>query len=63
MRVAVSLGSGAAAEECGMDRQTVNRIENAHQAPGLDTLIRVAEALAVSLPDLVQEPGSVLPSG
>ncbi|WP_413799931.1 helix-turn-helix domain-containing protein [Streptomyces iranensis] len=46
-----------------LKRQAVNRIEQGHQAPGLDTLLRIGAALPVSLPDLVQKPGSVLPSG
>ncbi|WP_078505233.1 helix-turn-helix domain-containing protein [Streptomyces violaceusniger] len=37
-----------------MDRQSVNRIEQGHQAPGLDTLIRMGEALSVPLADLVR---------
>ncbi|MBB4781276.1 helix-turn-helix domain-containing protein [Streptomyces rapamycinicus] len=42
------------AEKCDMDRQSVNRIEQGHQAPGLDTLIRIGEALSVPLADLVR---------
>ncbi|WP_063735641.1 helix-turn-helix domain-containing protein [Streptomyces sp. RTd22] len=41
-------------ERAGMDRQAMNRIEQGHQAPGLDTLIRIADALDVPLAELVQ---------
>ncbi|MEU0807363.1 helix-turn-helix transcriptional regulator [Streptomyces sp. NPDC005970] len=43
------------AERAGMDRQAVNRIELGHQAPGLDTLIRIAEVLEVPLAELVRD--------
>ncbi|MEU5608476.1 helix-turn-helix transcriptional regulator [Streptomyces sparsogenes] len=43
------------AERADMDRQAVNRIEQAHQAPGLDSLIRIAEALDVPLAELVRD--------
>ena len=42
------------AELAGMDRQAINRIENGHQAALIDTLIRIADALNVSLADLVR---------
>ncbi|GHJ27351.1 hypothetical protein TPA0910_17840 [Streptomyces hygroscopicus subsp. sporocinereus] len=62
LRLWRNLSQEKLAEKCGADRQTVNRIENGHQAPGLDTLIRIAAALGAPLPDLMQEPGSTLPS-
>ncbi|MFD8865988.1 helix-turn-helix domain-containing protein [Streptomyces sp. NPDC059590] len=49
------------ADRAGMDRQAVNRIELGHQAPGLDRLIRIADALDVSLTELVRDVGSPLP--
>lgn len=42
------------AELAGMDRQAINRIENGHQAALIDNLIRIADALAVPLADLVR---------
>lgn len=41
------------AELAGMDRQAVNRIEQGHQSPIVDNLIRIADALHVPLADLV----------
>lgn len=38
-----------------MDRATYNRIEQGHQSPLLDTLIRIAGALGVPLAELVGE--------
>ena len=37
-----------------MDRQAVNRIEQGHQSPILDNLLRIADALNVPLADLVR---------
>jgi transcriptional regulator with XRE-family HTH domain len=42
------------AELAGMDRQAINRIEQGHQSPLVDNLIRIADALAVPLADLVR---------
>lgn len=42
------------AELAGMDRQSINRIEQGHQSPVVDNLIRIAEALNVPLADLVR---------
>lgn len=42
------------AELAGLDRQAVNRIENGHQSPLVDNLIRIADALNVPLSDLVR---------
>lgn len=39
-------------ERAGIDRQAINRIEQGHASPRLDTLIRLAEALQVPLGDL-----------
>lgn len=40
-------------ERAGMDRQAINRIEQGHASPKLDTLIRLAAALEVPLAELV----------
>lgn len=43
------------AEASGVDRQAINRIEQGHASPRLDSLIRIAAALDVSLANLVQD--------
>ena len=43
------------AEAAGLDRQAVNRIEHGHTSPHLDTLLCIADALGVSLADLVRD--------
>lgn len=35
------------AELCGIDRKTINRIENGHFSPSLDTMVRLAHAFKV----------------
>ena len=40
-------------ELAGIDRKTINRIENGHFSPSIDTLTRLALALQVSIGDLV----------
>jgi transcriptional regulator with XRE-family HTH domain len=42
------------AELAGLDRQAINRIEQAHASPLLDNLFRIADALNVPLADLVR---------
>lgn len=43
------------AERAGLDRQAVNRVEQGHQSPRLDTLLLLADALGVPLSVLVRE--------
>jgi transcriptional regulator with XRE-family HTH domain len=40
-------------EMAGIDRKTINRIENGHFAPTVDTLTRLALALQVPIGDLL----------
>lgn len=40
-------------ELAGIDRKTINRIENGHFSPSIDTLTRLALALQVSIGDLL----------
>lgn len=40
-------------ELAGIDRKTINRIENGHFSPSIDTLTRLALALQVSISDLL----------
>lgn len=53
-RLHANLTQEKLAELAGMDRQTVNRIENGHASPMLDNLIRIADALDTPLSDLVR---------
>jgi transcriptional regulator with XRE-family HTH domain len=41
-------------ERSGIDVATYSRIEQGHASPKLDTLIRIAAAIGVSLADLVR---------
>lgn len=36
------------AEKAGVDRKTINRIENGHFSPSIDTLLRIADVLEVT---------------
>jgi transcriptional regulator with XRE-family HTH domain len=38
----------------GVDRKTINRIENGHFSPALDTLVRLSSALAVTPASLLK---------
>lgn len=40
---------GALAEAMGVERKTINRIENGHFSPNLETLVRLCEALNTKL--------------
>jgi transcriptional regulator with XRE-family HTH domain len=42
------------AELAGVDRKTINRIENRHFSPSLDTLTRLSVVLKCKLSDLVE---------
>ncbi|PZT70216.1 XRE family transcriptional regulator [Streptomyces sp. SW4] len=46
----------ALAELAGMDRQAINRIENGHASPLLDTFLRIADALGADPGDLIRRP-------
>ncbi|MFD6416027.1 helix-turn-helix transcriptional regulator [Streptomyces sp. NPDC060194] len=54
-RIRENLTQERLAEQAGMDRQTVNRIELGHASPLLDNLVRLADALGVPVADLVRE--------
>lgn len=41
-------------ERCGVDRQTINRIEQGHVSTRIDTLMLIAAAIDVPLADLVR---------
>jgi transcriptional regulator with XRE-family HTH domain len=53
-RLHANLTQEKLAELAGMDRQTINRIEQGHASPRLDNLFRIADALNVPLADLVR---------
>ena len=53
-RLHAGLTQETLAELAGLDRQAVNRIEQGHASPILDSLIRIADALGVPLTELVR---------
>lgn len=54
-RRTASLTQEALALRAGIDRQTLNRIEQGHASARLDTLILMADAIGVPLAHLVRE--------
>ena len=54
LRTAAELSQAALAESAGIDRKTINRIENGHFSPSLDTLTRLSVVLKCRLSDLVE---------
>ena len=53
-RLEANLTQEKLAELAGMDRQSINRIEQGHQAALIDNLIRIADAIGGPLADLVR---------
>lgn len=53
-RAAKSLSQEQLAERTGLDRKTINRIEQGTHATRIDHLILVAHALGIPLADLVR---------
>jgi len=49
-----SFSQARLAELAGVDRKTINRIENGHFSPSLDTLTRLSVVLKCKLSDLVE---------
>lgn len=47
LRIEAELSQGALAEKAGLERKTINRIENGHFSPNLSSLIRICNALKV----------------
>jgi len=41
------------AQLAGIDRKTVNRIENGHFSPSIDTLTRLSVAFGIQITDLL----------
>jgi DNA-binding XRE family transcriptional regulator len=54
LRAKHDLSQARLAELAGVDRKTINRIENGHFSPALDTLVRLSSALAVSPASLLK---------
>lgn len=52
LRLRRELSQGKLAELSGIDRKTVNRIENEHFSPNLNTLLRLCQAMSVKPQDL-----------
>lgn len=53
LREKQALTQGALAELAGIDRKTINRIENGHFSPSLDTFFRICYALSVRPAEVV----------
>jgi transcriptional regulator with XRE-family HTH domain len=56
-RHALGLTQAQVAQRVGCDRQTINRVENAEVSPSLDRWFSVADALEVTLTDLIAAAG------
>jgi DNA-binding XRE family transcriptional regulator len=52
LREKLELSQSEVAELAGIDRKTVNRIENERFSPSIDTLTRISVALRVRVSDL-----------
>jgi DNA-binding XRE family transcriptional regulator len=52
-RQSLGLSQAQLALEAGIDRKTVNRIENGHYCPTLDTLVALSTALFVTTDELI----------
>jgi transcriptional regulator with XRE-family HTH domain len=47
-RIDADLSQARLAEIAGVDRKTINRIENGHFSPALDTIVRLSVALGIA---------------
>ena len=48
LRTKAELSQARLAEIAGVDRKTINRIENGHFSPALDTIVRLSVALGIT---------------
>ena len=55
LRLKQEISQEALAQKAGVDRKTVNRIENGHFAPSLDTFFRICGALGANPVDVVRQ--------
>lgn len=53
-RISLELSQETLAQYAGIDRKTVNRIENNHFSPNLDTLLRLCVALSIEPVELFE---------
>lgn len=53
-RIEQSLTQQTVADKAGIDRKTINRIENGHFSPSLDTFFRVCKALKLKPQSVVE---------
>lgn len=53
LRIEQEWSQAKLADLAGVDRKTINRIENGHFSPALDTLVRLSVALDVEPADLL----------
>jgi transcriptional regulator with XRE-family HTH domain len=53
MRTRKELSQQKLADLAGVDRKTVNRIENGHFSPSVDTLVRLADAFGSPITKLL----------
>ena len=54
LRIRRGLSQSALADKAGIDRKTVNRIENSHFSPNLSTLFRLCDTLSVAPSELLK---------
>ena len=55
LRSANELSQAFLAELAGVDRKTINLIENGHFSPALDTIVRLSVALGIAPSDLLKK--------
>ena len=48
LRIERELSQDALAKKAGLERKTINRIENGHFSPALDTIVRLSVALGIT---------------
>ena len=53
LRTDAELSQARLAEIAGVDRKTINRIENGHFSPSIETLVRISLSLDSKIPSLV----------
>ena len=55
LRTDADLSQARLAEIAGVDRKTINRIENGHFSPALDTIVRLSVALGIAPSTLLEK--------
>ncbi len=53
-RTSLGVTQESLANNIGVDRKTINRIENGHFSPNLDTLVRIFDALSIKSQSVFQ---------